>query len=157
MRPLATAGAFVALLLCGAVAQAAEIIDRAFMVQLQDWREDGSDILTLDTTDVPYLPNSACYFWRLRVADRGLLRFREVLRLPDAPDFIEGEDDPNATLEVSADRRSLTTERFATPDAEGWLEHGWCLAEGDPLGDHRFEVTLDDGPAQIFDFEVVDP
>lgn len=43
----------------------------------------------------------------------------------------------------------------AAPDADGWLTHGWCVAEGDPLGAHSINVTLDGTEVAHWDFTVV--
>lgn len=41
------------------------------------------------------------------------------------------------------------------PDSEGWISHGWCAAEGDPLGPHRLDVSADGVELAKFEFDVV--
>lgn len=109
------------------------------------------------STLVPYLPNRACFGWRIRLADApAVVRVREVLKLPAAPEFWSGEDDPYSPHTFSADRTTATTEEFKAPE-DGWIESQWCIAEGDPVGAHTIEVFVEDGLVRHFDFEVKRP
>src|SRR3546814_11803475 len=86
------------------------------------------------STLVPYLPDQACFGWRIRLAEAPpVVRVREVLKLPEAPAFWSGEDDPYSTHVFSADRPTATTEASTAP-AEGWISSDWCNAAGEPLG-----------------------
>lgn len=103
---------------------------------------------------VPYLPNRACFGWRLRLADApAIVRVREVLQLPEAPAFWSGEDDAYSTHTFSADRTTAITEEYKAPQ-EGWLENNWCIVEGDPAGAHSIDIYIEDALARHFDFEV---
>src|SRR3546814_25348 len=109
------------------------------------------------STLVPYLPDQACFGWRIRLAEAPpVVRVREVLKLPEAPAFWSGEDDPYSTHVFSADRTTATTEEYKAPE-EGWISSDWCIAEGDPLGAHSIEVFIEDALARRFDFEVKRP
>lgn len=104
---------------------------------------------------VPYLPGQACFGWRVRLADAPrLVKYREVLKLPTAPAFWSGEGDSYSPHSFSADRTTATTDAFAAPDAEGWITSNWCIAAGDPVGDHSIDVYIDDKLVKHFDFEV---
>jgi hypothetical protein len=103
---------------------------------------------------VPYLPNQACFGWRIRLAEAPtLVRVREVLRLPEAPAFWSGEGDEYSPHTFSADRKTATTEEFKAP-VDGWLVSQWCIVEGDPMGAHSIEVFIDGDLIWHFDFEV---
>ena len=117
---------------------------------------DGEGNLRSITADVvPYLPDLACFGWRLRLSDApGLVKYREVLKLPEPPAFWSGEDDAYSPHRFSADRTTATTEEFAAPDEEGWISSTWCIAEGDPVGPHSIDVYIDDALVKHFDFEV---
>jgi len=103
---------------------------------------------------VPYLPNRACFGWRLRLAGApAIVRVREVLQLPEAPAFWSGEDDAYSTHTFSADRTTAITEEYKAPQ-DGWLESSWCIVEGDPAGAHSIDVYIEDALVRHFDFEV---
>lgn len=106
------------------------------------------------STLVPYLPNQACFGWRIRLAEApALVRIREVLKLPAAPAFWSGEDDPYSPHVFSADRTTATTEEYKAPQ-DGWIDGTWCIAEGDPVGAHTIDVFVEDAHAHHFAFEV---
>ena len=110
---------------------------------------------SMEADVVPYLPERACFGWRIRFAEAPpLVRYREVLKLPEAPAFWSGENDAYSPHVYSADRTTATTEQFAAPDPEGWIESAWCIAEGDPVGAHSIDVYIDDRHVKRFDFEV---
>jgi len=112
---------------------------------------------TIAADVVPYLPNQACFGWRIRLAVHPtVLKVREVLHLPVAPATWSGEDDEYSPHTFSADRRTATTEEFKVP-RDGWLDSHWCIVEGDPVGPHWLEVYIDDDLIKHFDFEVKKP
>jgi hypothetical protein len=103
---------------------------------------------------VPYLPNRACFGWRLRLAETpAIVLVREVLQLPEAPAFWSGEHDAYSTHTFSADRTTAITEEYRAPQ-DGWLESSWCIVEGDPAGAHSIDVYIEDALIRHFDFEV---
>src|SRR3546814_14139846 len=64
---------------------------------------------SIASTLVPYLPDRACFGWRIRLAEAPpVVRVREVLRLPEPPLFWSGEDDPYSPHVFSADRTTAT-------------------------------------------------
>lgn len=112
---------------------------------------------------VPLLPANACYTWHVQLAapEAGTpapttLVERLVLPVPLA-DWGTLATTPDDNVEISADGTTAITSFAAAPDAEGWLSNGWCVAAGDPVGPHRFELELDGAPLTSFDFEVVAP
>lgn len=112
---------------------------------------------TIQADIVPFLPNRACFGWRLKLADAPpVVRYREVLQLPAAPAFWSGEGDEYSSHRFSADRTTATTEAFAAV-TDGWLGSSWCIAEGDPLGPHSIEVYIEERLARRFEFEVREP
>ncbi|MGF1631194.1 MAG: hypothetical protein ACFCUT_17100 [Kiloniellaceae bacterium] len=122
-----------------------------FVVSVGDG--EGND-RTVISDLVPYLPNRACFGWRIRLTEAPpLVRVREVLKLPQPPLFWSGEDDEYSPHVFSADRTTATTEEFAAPE-DGWLESSWCIVEGDPTGPHSIDVFIEDELVRHFDFEV---
>lgn len=112
---------------------------------------------TIAADVVPFLPNRACFGWRLKLTDApAVIRYREVLQLPRAPAFWSGENDEYSPHRFSADRTTAITEAFAPLD-DGWIGNDWCIAEGDPLGPHSIEVFIGERLARRFEFEVREP
>jgi hypothetical protein len=125
-----------------------------FVVSLTDGEGERRSIAS---TLVPYLPNQACFGWRIRLAAApAVVRLREVLQLPAAPAFWSNEDDAYSPHRYSADRKTAITEQFAAPQ-DGWIASSWCIVEGDPVGAHSIEVFIDDRLIRRFDFEVRRP
>ena len=158
VRLAAAFGLYAALALAGGGAAAAgsgytvEVAE--FVVSVGD--AEGND-RTIVSDLVPYLPNRACFGWRIRLAGAPpLVRLREVLTLPHAPAFWSGEDDEYSPHVFSADRTKATTETFEAPK-DGWLESNWCIVQGDPTGPHSIEVFIEDDLVRHFDFEVRKP
>jgi len=136
-------------------AAAATVEAAEFVVAITD---DDGNARSIEADIVPYLPGRACFGWQLRFADApGVIQYREILKLPEAPAFWSGEGDSYSTHSYSADRTTATTEAFAAPDAEGWIYSSWCIAPGDPVGAHSIEVYIDDELVRRFDFEVKRP
>ena len=112
---------------------------------------------TIASDLVPYLPNQACFGWRIRLSDApAVVRVREVLKLPEPPAFWSGEDDEYSPHTFSADRTTATTEEFKAP-VDGWLVSQWCIVEGDPTGPHAIDVYIENQHIRHFDFEVKKP
>ena len=153
-RAVMALGAALALLAggpAGAAEQGLRVETAEFVVSIDD--NEGNE-RSIVSTLVPFLPNRACFGWRIRLADAPpLVRLREVLRLPEAPAFWSGEGDPYSPHVFSADRTTATTEEFQAPH-DGWIGNRWCIAEGDPVGAHSIDVFVDGALVQHFDFEV---
>lgn len=131
------------------------LVDEERFVVLQKLA-DGNETLEYSRT-VPLIPNRACFAWVIRLKQRdGIIKYHEILTLPSAPEFWSGEGDPNATNEISADRRSSISNRFAAL-RNGWFTHTWCIAKGDPAGAHLIEIRMNGSLLSRFDFEVVRP
>ena len=107
----------------------------------------------VETTRIPYRPDTSCYNWVLTVApeDRAIA-VREVFELPASAE--QWGQDPTGVTAVSRDRTRAVTEIEETLD-DGVLTHGWCVAEGDPIGPHRIRVFVGDQLLHDFRFEVV--
>ena len=154
--PVAVLGAALALAggAAGAAGDGYRVEAAEFIVSVSDGEGNERQIAS---TLVPYLPNSACFGWRIRLAGAPpVVRLREVLKLPEAPIFWSGEDDPYSPHVFSADRTTATTEEYRAP-ADGWIDNQWCIADGDPVGPHSIDVFVDGALLRHFDFEVKRP
>jgi hypothetical protein len=107
---------------------------------------------------VPLLPNNACYTWYIRVVETGTpITIVERMTLPQSIDWTPVTSDPQSPTKVDQSGRIATTTLPITTDSEGWFWHGWCVAPGDPLGQHSIEVSVEDQSLAAFHFAVVAP
>ena len=107
----------------------------------------------VETNRVPHRPETSCYQWVIAVQpeDR-TLAVRELFELPaSAEQWGRGPD--QATI-VGAEGSSAVTQ-FEDSLSDGLLQHGWCVAPGDPTGPHRIRVFIGDRLLHEFRFEVV--
>lgn len=144
--------ACLVLLLAPGAAAAFSIATAEFVVLVSDGRGNQRSVVA---DVVPYLPERACFGWRVRLAEPpALVRYREVLQLPEAPEFWSDEGDAYSPHVFSADRTRATTEEFVVPDENGWVSNTWCIADGDPLGPHSIDLSVEGEAVKRFDFEV---
>ena len=116
----------------------------------------------VESNRVPHRPNRSCYSWAITVPPASReLAVREVFELPgsapiwgdDPASGVPAPDDGSVTA-VNRDRSTGVTE-FTDSLADGLIAHGWCVAEGDPIGPHRIRVFVGDALLHEFRFEVV--
>ena len=121
-----------------------------FLVAITD-SNGGTRVARSDT--VPLVPGRVCYEWRIRL-DRGdrLVQVREVFELPAKPTTWGGADDDYSSSEISGDRKTSETSQFYKPK-DGWIAHGWCVADGDPAGPYSIKVYVGEKLLHAFDFK----
>lgn len=152
LHGLMIAGSVAVWFFAPGAAQAVTVESAEFLVSISDGEGNQRSI---QADVVPYLPDRACFGWRLRLTDSPqIVRYREVLKLPEAPEFWSDENDAYSPHRYSADRTTATTEEFAAPDRDGWISSNWCIAAGDPVGPHSIDVYIEDHLVKHFDFEV---
>lgn len=129
---------------------AQEVIDADFVVS----SANAAGEQVVQSTRV--VPNTVgtCYAWRLRLGKtKTAVEITEVLRLPSAPEtWAPGSDGSD----ISGDGLNATTALSLVPQ-DGWITHGWCVAEGDPAGRYRIEVSTGSKSLQVFGFELKAP
>lgn len=104
---------------------------------------------------VPLIADRACYQWRIRLelGDK-LVSTTEVFTLPAVPKQWGGIDgNEYSSSKISSDRKVSETTLFYKPK-EGWISHGWCVAEGDPTGRYSIKVLIGDRLIHEFEFRV---
>lgn len=141
--------------MCG-TALGAEVVESKFQV---DVTRDGQTRTYADRT-VPYLPDGACYNWYLKfdAATDEEITLVETFRLPEPlAAWKDYQNDPAADTQISADAQGAVTTLKIVPEPDGWVSHGWCVTEGDPLGAHTMAVTLAGTEIASWDFTVVAP
>jgi hypothetical protein len=129
-----------------------EVQNRFFEVT---FNEGGQKQAIRDTT-VPYLPGNACYSWYLQLAEKGTpVTLVEQMRLPEAIDWGDVGKDRSDPTQIEENGQTAVTTLPLTSDADGWVSHGWCVAEGDPLGEHMITVKQGEEIFAAFDYVVV--
>lgn len=112
---------------------------------------NGAKDVTESTTLIPLLPGS-CYNWWLKLGKtKGDVTVTEIFTLPSEP---AGWGTVNDTTTISEDNLTSTTTMSLTPDDQGWIGHGWCVAEGDPTGDHHITIKAGTRVLGEFPFQV---
>jgi len=108
---------------------------------------------------VPLLPENACYAWyvQLGAADKPTSVVERLVLPEPLADWGSLPTDPDDGVEISEDRTTAISTLTPTPDADGWITAGWCVAAGDPVGAHHIEVEVDGAPLTTFDFYVLAP
>ena len=128
---------------------AQSVVESDFILKIT--KADGSEV-TESTTLVPLL-EGACYEWRLKLAKtKGEIDITEVFTLPSAPSSWGSVNDSTT---ISDDMRTATSAMSLTPE-DGWVWHNWCVAEGDPTGDHLIVVKSGDEVLGEFPFQVAE-
>lgn len=150
--------ALLGLVSLAASAQAEDASPAAESAFQVTFRYAGTDQV-LDATVVPLLPGNACYNWYIRLA-AGVSPKAVVERLT-LPEPIstwgDAATNPDDGIEIEADGAVAVKTFVPAPDADGWFSDGWCVAEGDPTGAHKIEVSVDGTNVATFDFEAVQP
>jgi hypothetical protein len=143
------------LLLASTPALGVEVVTSAFQVSYsQHGKEYRADDLV-----VPLLPDNACYNWFVQLAEANLpVKATERFTLPEAlPSWETTASAPGDATQIEENGKVAVTTVEQTTDTEGWFSHGWCVAEGDPLGLHVVEVSVDGASIAKFEFTVVPP
>tara|TARA_R110002020_G_scaffold304584_1_gene520373 strand:+ start:1676 stop:2206 length:531 start_codon:yes stop_codon:yes gene_type:complete len=124
------------------------VLESDFTVRTPD---SAGRAVTESTTQVPLI-EGACYNWHLRLEKvKGEVAVTEVYSLP-APATTWNLGATSATT-LSSDRLTATTKRTLTPDGN-WISAGWCVAIGDPPGEHRIEILSGDKVLKTFRFDL---
>lgn len=136
------------LLALAAPVQAQQVVDSDFnyIITQPDGSETGEN-----STMVPYV-KGVCYYWHLRLdKTKGPVAVSEIFTVPAEPaSWGLGED---AYVSTFDDKAAATSQLSLTPE-DNWIGHGWCLAKGDPKGEHSFEILSNGKMLHRFDFEV---
>jgi hypothetical protein len=128
-----------------------EVNETVFQVSFS---HEGTEYV-LDDATVPLLPGNACYNWYLRTEPGQDLTLVERLTLPEPIDWGTTGSTPDDITQIEPDGRVAVTTLVVSSGDDGWLSHGWCAADGDPIGYHEIEVSLDGTSLATFPFNVV--
>jgi hypothetical protein len=104
------------------------------------------------TTNVPFKVGNM-YGWRIQLPNyHGTVTWREVFHLPKAPETWATEHSDN--FSISPDGTTAVSNRTQTT-ANGEIENFWQIAPGDPKGNHKIEVYIDQRLIATFNFEII--
>lgn len=114
--------------------------------------DDKGNIVLTPTTQIPLIEGET-YGWRIQLASyQGEVTWREVFQLPGRPQEWSGPIDGDFAIDPNG-TEGITTYTEFTED--GWIENSWTVVSGDPAGQHRIEVYIDEQMIAAFEFEVV--
>jgi hypothetical protein len=91
------------------------------------------------------LSEDTIYGWRIKLPCTGPTLFRETLQLPAPGEWSVDE----VTTKVSADRKRAVTESYSGC-YDGWIQHQWTIATGDPPGEYVLTVEVEGYQSQTF-------
>jgi len=150
----AAAIATLGLLALAAPVLAFEVTERQLQIS---FNHAGKDYVRNDVL-VPLLPKNACYDWHQRFKETSTpIAVTEWLTLPAAIDWGNLATNPNDGIEIQDNGTGAKSTLSLVTDDTGWVTHGWCAAEGDPLGRHVLEIMAGDKQLAAFGFSVIDP
>jgi hypothetical protein len=78
--------------------------------------------------------------WRIQLPCIGPVEYTETMKLPAPGDWRTLDPVTNRETTISKDGTVATTHDWVAC-YDGWIEHTWSLAEGDPPGD--WTITID--------------
>ncbi len=105
-------------------------------------------------THFPLTPQTS-YGWRIQLPCTGPVAYRETMRLPAAGSWPADMSSLPGTT-ISPDGSVASTKTFAAC-VDGWIEHGWTVASGDPPGTYVMTVEIDGYQPQRWTFTLEGP
>jgi len=123
--------------------------------QFGTFSDDGTRLSNFRATPRIALEVGNTYGWiaHLKTSKRKVT-FVEEFTLPVAP-ASWGLEDPQAKRTVSNSGRTATTTKTVNV-MNGVIFHSWKIAPGDPSGEHRMTVKIEDQKPLEFKFVVID-
>ena len=99
---------------------------------------------------VPLIPDNTCYLWDIQLdTEMESVQVKEVFILPSKPKTWGDEEGMNLQHDnkVSVRQKVIKLEK-------GTISSRWCVAEGDPTGNHKIDVFVNGVLAKSFSFVV---
>lgn len=125
------------------------VLGTDFIVEIAD---ENGDIIRHSSTRVPLVPDASCFRWQIRVAPaRRVIPIVELFELPAPPGQWTGAEDMADSPTRTSDNGRIATTDIMAPLNKGLIEHGWCIAEGDPPG--RYRITVSEGGRLLHRFQ----
>ena len=124
------------------------IIDSRFYVGIRNSADE--EFIWSESNFVPLIPENTCYGWDILLdTERESVQLKEVFILPSKPKT--WGDEEGMSLQhgnrVSVYQKEVKVEN-------GTISSQWCVAEGDPTGNHKIDVFVNGVLAKSFSFVV---
>ena len=99
---------------------------------------------------VPLIPKNTCYEWDIQLdTEMESVQLKEVLILPSKPKTWGDEEG----MELQHDNKVSVNQKVVKLENRT-ISGGWCVAEGDPTGNHKIDVLVNGVLAKSFSFVV---
>ena len=101
--------------------------------------DNGEDVKLVKGNVVPVWPGRSCFGWQLQIGGRDRdIKLTEVLTLSGpAKLWVAGPE-----TKISPDQSTATTIMPAKSE-QGLVSRAWCITEGDPAGQYRYDIYID--------------
>ena len=124
------------------------VIDSRFYVGIRNSADE--EFIWSESNFVPLIPENTCYGWDILLdTERESVQLKEVFILPSKPKT--WGDEEGMSLQhgnrVSVYQKEVKVEN-------GTISSQWCVAEGDPTGNHKIDVFVNGVLAKSFSFVV---
>ena len=124
------------------------VISSHFYVGTRDSLND--KLIWRESDFVPLIPENICYRWDIQLdTEMESVQVKEVFILPSKPKTWGDEEGMNLQHDnkVSVKQKVIKLEN-------GTISSGWCVAEGDPTGNHKIDVFVNGVLVKSFSFVV---
>ena len=124
------------------------VISSHFYVGTRDSLND--KLIWRESDFVPLIPENICYRWDIQLdTEMESVQVKEVFILPSKPKTWGDEEGMNLQHDnkVSVRQKVIKLEK-------GTISSRWCVAEGDPTGNHKIDVFVNGVLAKSFSFVV---
>ena len=99
---------------------------------------------------VPLIPKNTCYEWDIQLdTEMESVQLKEVLILPSKPKTWGDEEG----MELQHDNKVSVKQKVVKLESRT-ISGGWCVADGDPTGNHKIDVFVNGVLAKSFSFVV---
>jgi len=104
-------------------------------------------------TNIPFKVGNS-YGWRIKLNKNyhGLVTWREVFHLPKPPEAWATDHSENFV--ISKDGTTATSQHTEKAPEDGIIENFWQITPGDPTGEHKIEVYVNQNLVATFNFQI---
>ena len=126
------------------------VIGSHFYVGTRDSHND--NFIWIESNFVPLIPDQICYRWDIELdTEMESVQVKEVFILPAKPKI--WVDEEGMSLPLQYDNKISVTQEVIKLE-NGNVSSSWCVAEGDPTGNHKIDVIINGVLAKSFRFTV---
>jgi hypothetical protein len=128
------------------------IIKSSFYVGIRNSKDE--EFVWTESKFVPSIPDNTCYKWEI-ILDTELpsIPISEIFIMPETPKVWSSDEGAEGKQTLHHDNKISVVEEYIKVEG-GIIESTWCVAEGDPIGNHKIEVYIKGVLAESFSFVV---